>query len=289
MRVSDLKWEIRLPEDFRRSVVHREVASRARTTGIRLLLIGLDAADWESIDPLLAAGELPNLKRLIDAGVRGSLRLLQSMISPLLWTTVATGKGPDEHGVADFSVVEAKTGTKVPIGSGYRKVPAVWNILSEFGRSRRWWAGGPASRPTGGRVHGFDRVAALSMLPEREKLRGPPRLHLSGLVPERDPSQALRPRQVSLEEVRRFADVSPPNTRPGWSGSRTPPLRRRARKKSRCAQDPVGLLIKILTAARNYQTVALDLLGRGPFDWRRSISRESTWWDTASSTTARHG
>ncbi len=37
----------------------------------KLLLIGWDAADWEMIHPLLDAGRMPHLKRLIEAGRDG--------------------------------------------------------------------------------------------------------------------------------------------------------------------------------------------------------------------------
>src|SRR6266478_1141137 len=60
---------------------------RRDATGIRLLLIGLDGADWKTIDPLLRAGRLPRLERLIRDGVRAPLRSYDPMISPLLWTT----------------------------------------------------------------------------------------------------------------------------------------------------------------------------------------------------------
>ena len=63
-------------------------------TGIRLLLIGLDGADWEIIDPLLRDGRMPHLAALIQNGARGRMRSYDPMISPLLWTTMVTGVGP---------------------------------------------------------------------------------------------------------------------------------------------------------------------------------------------------
>ena len=58
----------------------------------RLLLIGWDAADWQVIHPLLDAGAMPNLQRLIEGGVMGNLASLAPMLSPILWTSIATGK-----------------------------------------------------------------------------------------------------------------------------------------------------------------------------------------------------
>ena len=266
VRASDLKWEIRLPDDFTRNLLRTEYASKAHPTGIRLLLIGLDAADWRIIDPLMAAGRLPNLKWLIDAGVRAPMRSFNPMISPLLWTTVATGKGPDLHGVADFSVVAAKSGEKIPISSRYRKAKTIWNILTDFGRSSAvvgWWASYPADRLDGYLVS--DRVAALSMLPGRERLADRPGFTFPvSYLKEILPKLSL-PTQVSLEEVRRYADVSLSEYEAGLAWIAHPPPPPKDKKEKPPVQHPVGLLIRILTATRNYEAAALDLLGRRPF------------------------
>ncbi|MCI0568821.1 MAG: alkaline phosphatase family protein, partial [Acidobacteria bacterium] len=267
LEISSLKWEIRLPEEFRVSTLRSQARALAQPTGVRVLLIGLDAADWESINPLLDQGRLPHLKALLDRGIRGPLRSYNPMVSPLLWTTVVTGKGPDVHGVADFSVVEAKTGAKVPISSRYRNVKAIWNILSDLDRSTAvvgWWASYPADHIKGVMV--TDRVAALSMLPNRERLAsGPgytyPSETLSSLLPD-----FSRPAEISLEELRTFAPVTPEEYRRGLDWIAHPPAAPEGAKGKPPVQDPVGLLLKILTAARNYQAAGLDILGRGPFD-----------------------
>src|SRR5262249_15158436 len=53
--------------------------------GARLLLIGLDGADWRVIDPLLRAGRLPNMARLIRDGVRARLKSVEPILSPVAW------------------------------------------------------------------------------------------------------------------------------------------------------------------------------------------------------------
>jgi predicted AlkP superfamily phosphohydrolase/phosphomutase len=55
----------------------------------RLLVVGWDAADWKIIDPLLAAGEMPNLERVIAGGVRGNHATIYPALSPMLWTSIA--------------------------------------------------------------------------------------------------------------------------------------------------------------------------------------------------------
>jgi predicted AlkP superfamily phosphohydrolase/phosphomutase len=71
-------------------------------TARRALVIGLDAATWDIVDPLLARGELPNLARLVEAGPRGPLR---STIPPLTfcaWPAIMTGKNPGQIGIFSF-------------------------------------------------------------------------------------------------------------------------------------------------------------------------------------------
>ena len=268
LEISSLRWEIRLPEAFRTTALRSQVKGLARETGIRILLIGLDGADWESVDPILAEGRLPNLARLIRTGVRGPLRSYNPMISPLLWTTLATGKGPDIHGVADFTVSEARTGKRAPISSRYRRVKTLWNILSDLDRRSAvvgWWASYPADHVQGYLVS--DRVAALSLLPGRENLARQsgysyPADYLQEVLP-----RLGRPRDITLEDVRAFADVTPTEVAAGLDWIAHPPEPPREKKEEKPpVQDPVGLLLKILAVARNYQTIAEDLLSRGPFD-----------------------
>ena len=67
-----------------------------------LLMIGLDSAAWEVMNPLLVSGQLPNLQRLMSQGTFGPLRSYIEFPSPALWTSIATGKLPEKHGVLDF-------------------------------------------------------------------------------------------------------------------------------------------------------------------------------------------
>ena len=59
----------------------------------RVLLIGWDAADWKIINPLMDAGLMPTLNALVNKSVIGNLATLDPPLSPMLWTSIATGKG----------------------------------------------------------------------------------------------------------------------------------------------------------------------------------------------------
>ncbi|MGH9392077.1 MAG: alkaline phosphatase family protein, partial [Vicinamibacteria bacterium] len=76
-----------------------DVATRApRTTGgPAVIWLGLDGLDWELLDRLAAEGRMPNWKRLVAEGWSGKLESFYPLISPILWTTAATGVAPDVH------------------------------------------------------------------------------------------------------------------------------------------------------------------------------------------------
>ncbi|HUK95645.1 MAG TPA: alkaline phosphatase family protein [Gaiellaceae bacterium] len=99
-----------------------------------LTVIGLDAATFDVIDPLVEAGELPTLARLLDGGARGSLRSTTHPLTPLAWTTMTTGVNAGRHGIWDFTERD-ETGYGLRIVNGsHSRAPAVWSRLSAAGR-----------------------------------------------------------------------------------------------------------------------------------------------------------
>ncbi len=99
----------------------------------RLLLVGWDAADWKIIHPLLDSGELPGLARLVESGTSGNLTTLEPQLSPMLWTSIATGKMAYHHGVPGFTEVDPGTGAVVPVSAATRKCRTIWEILASRG------------------------------------------------------------------------------------------------------------------------------------------------------------
>jgi Flp pilus assembly protein TadD len=130
----------------------------------RVILIGLDGADWDILDPLITQGRLPNLSRLAARGARGILDAPEPLLSPPLWTTIATGVPPDEHGILDFMGTDASTGSIRPVSSGDRTAPALWNMASAMGVTVGcvgWWATWPAEAVNGAMVS--DRMTDILM------------------------------------------------------------------------------------------------------------------------------
>src|SRR5438128_1693445 len=100
----------------------------------RLLLVGWDAADWKIIRPLIAKGEMPHLAGILREGVHGNLATIAPPLSPMVWTSIATGKRPYKHGILGFSE-PAEDGQSVrPISNLGRHCKAFWNILNQAGR-----------------------------------------------------------------------------------------------------------------------------------------------------------
>src|SRR5690606_21968568 len=75
---------------------HRPMPARLAR---KVLLIGWDAADWKVINPLMDAGLMPALQRLVERGVMGNIATLDPPFSPMLWTSIATGHTADRHGI----------------------------------------------------------------------------------------------------------------------------------------------------------------------------------------------
>jgi len=135
----------------------------------KLLLVGWDAADWQMMHPLIDAGRMPHLKRLVENGVIGNLQTLQPVLSPILWTSIATGKRAYLHGVTGF-VEPTPDGTALrPTSSGTRQCKALWNILAQSGKRCQalgWYASHPAENINGVCVSQLFHVAPASSTPD---------------------------------------------------------------------------------------------------------------------------
>ncbi len=113
----------------------------------KILLVGWDAADWDIITPLLAQNKMPNLQKLINAGSSGTIQTLQPALSPMLWTSIATGKTADKHGVLGFIEPDLESGNPRPASVTSRQCKTVWNILTQQHLKTNvigWWPSHPA-------------------------------------------------------------------------------------------------------------------------------------------------
>lgn len=94
----------------------------------KVFLLAIDGLDWQLISTFCQAGKLPNTQRLIAQGSWGELGFanINNIISPVIWTTIATGKHPQKHGITDFVDADG-----VIVTSNMIKVKRIWDILSD--------------------------------------------------------------------------------------------------------------------------------------------------------------
>lgn len=178
------------PELFRRKVV----------------LLGFDSCDPDLVDQYVAEGKLPNFARLRREGAHGALQSLQPTLSPVVWTTIATGMTPQRHGILDF-VTKTPAGT-VPVTSKMRNADTVWELLSKHGEKVGvvgWLVTWPAEP-----VNGFmvtDRMGQLAFYYGQERTDDAPhRTWPEDLVTQLKPD-VVRAEDVPLAKVRPFLDI----------------------------------------------------------------------------------
>ena len=99
------------------------------------MVIGIDGMEWDVMGPLLEEGRLPTFARVMSEGTWGELRSLDVLESPVIWTSIATGKLPEKHGITGFAKKPPKGGQPVPVTSNVRRVEAIWDILGSEGWS----------------------------------------------------------------------------------------------------------------------------------------------------------
>jgi predicted AlkP superfamily phosphohydrolase/phosphomutase len=113
----------------------------------KVVFLGIDGMEWRVAEPLIEQGRLPNIAAIVERGVKVDLRSIgPEMKSPIIWTTIATGKTPRKHGIGDFVSDE-----KQLFNSLGWKARAVWDILGEYGHTVgviNWWLSWPAQHTT---------------------------------------------------------------------------------------------------------------------------------------------
>lgn len=238
--VPSARAERRLP------VEQDDPARQPHPAGVRprVILIGLDGADWSILDRLAGSGRMPNLARIIREGRTARLKSFIPILSPVVWATIATGATPEVHGVLDFQEVDPDSGAAVPISGRSRRVPAVWNLASS--RDLRvgvvgWWATHPAEE-----VKGFfvsDRASSILFEGSQDSMAYPPSLQ-EGVA-----------RIVNRENEIPDADLA------AYLGMSAEEIATE-RRKGGGLQNPVFALARILGATRTVQRVSRELYDR---------------------------
>ncbi len=211
-------------------VKRAELRRDARSAPTRVAVFALDGADWDLLTELSNDGRIPNIKALAQGGTTASPQTIQPTVSPMLWTTVATGLPPDRHGVLDFT----DWNQHAPVDAYSRRAPAVWNIADAFGRMSEvvnWWtAWPPAARDS----IFFD--APVDILPNAVY---PPELS------SRVQSLNVPVDTIGYDQVRRFLNITADEFKTATT--------------SGAADDPVNIFRSVLAKTWTDHRVALNL------------------------------
>lgn len=162
------------------------------------MLVGWDAADWNSIYPLLQQGKMPTLAELLSAGVHANLATLDPPISPMLWTSIATSTWPSAHGIHGFTEMH-EGGIRAVRGSSIQ-IPTYFDYLEKQGvpaTSVAWWPSHPAKESTLGAI----RVSNLAVSEDLRWLQ-------DGVVPKEHhgllSSLLLKPEEIPAAAIAQF-------------------------------------------------------------------------------------
>jgi predicted AlkP superfamily phosphohydrolase/phosphomutase len=100
---------------------------------VKLLIVGLDAATLDLINPWVAEGKLPNIAYLMSAGAAGRLASILPPVTPPAWTSFMTGKNPGKHGIFEFVEMPPGTYSLRYLDAGSRRTKTVWRMLNDAG------------------------------------------------------------------------------------------------------------------------------------------------------------
>ena len=169
----------------------------------KVLLLGMDGLEWEVLLPLMQAGQLPNFSALVDEGVAGRLDTSRPTFSPIIWTSIATGKPPNEHGIRGF--VRRGEGERRLYSSLDRRSKAFWNVLSDYAKRVAvvgWWVTFPVEEINGVMVAQAHTMDQARRAKGRAILKGGLRADLAGQIyPAERSSELLATHERVQEEL----------------------------------------------------------------------------------------
>jgi predicted AlkP superfamily phosphohydrolase/phosphomutase len=100
----------------------------------KVVILGLDGADFDLLQPLIDSGDLPNLQRFQGQGAWGRLASTIPPISVPAWPSCFTGVNPGKHGVFGFGKFDPLSYQDVLCQSTDVQAPALWHLLGEAGQ-----------------------------------------------------------------------------------------------------------------------------------------------------------
>ena len=155
----------------------------------KLLVIGLDGASFNVLDPLIEKGYLPHISKLIAGGARADLETTFPPITAVAWSSFMTGKNPGKHGIFEFVRRDHNSNRELAVNASFRQGRSIWDLLSDAGKRvivHNFPCTYPPHEINGVMIADFmtprgrrDFTYPTSLLAEIEQQFGSYRLHLS--------------------------------------------------------------------------------------------------------------
>ncbi len=95
----------------------------------KVVVLGLDGLEYTMLDRLIAAGDLPNFATLMREGARAEMEVTTPIMSPILWTTLASGYPAEAHGIGGWT-----TGRGHSFSGADVRVMRIWDVASGAGQ-----------------------------------------------------------------------------------------------------------------------------------------------------------
>src|SRR3989304_7222622 len=99
----------------------------------KMIVVGLDGATYDLIDPLIKAGYLPNVRRIISSGFSTILRSTIPPITAPAWLSMVTGLSPGNTGVFYFLNRKDENFDFIPLDSSKFVDKSVWDYVDCVG------------------------------------------------------------------------------------------------------------------------------------------------------------
>jgi len=100
---------------------------------MKALIIGLDGGTFSVLDPLIQAGHMPHLKKIMDCGVNCELLSTIPAVTALAWPTFMTGKNPGKHGVLGWQAPLNTDYDRPWISSHQIEGLKLWDVVAQSG------------------------------------------------------------------------------------------------------------------------------------------------------------
>jgi predicted AlkP superfamily phosphohydrolase/phosphomutase len=101
----------------------------------RTVVFGLDGAHFELIEPWVEAGDLPNLKRAMEAGVTADLESVLPPVTSPNWKSYLTGKNPGQFGIYWWENVDTEKRDIFYPSQRKNRETEYWEVLAESDRT----------------------------------------------------------------------------------------------------------------------------------------------------------